>query len=497
MPQNGDMLDKDLCWRMVRHRDPRFDGVFFVAVTTTGVYCRPSCPARTPNREHVRFYPTAAAAQRAGFRACKRCRPDASPGSPDWDTRADVAGRAMRLIQDGVVDRDGVGSLARRLGYGPRQLQRLLVSELGAGPLALARAHRAQAARTLLQTTSLPIADVAFAAGFSSLRQFNATIQDVFAETPTGLRMRARRPGDGVAPADVIRLRLPLRPPYDFPRLLAFLRVRAVPGVEVVEQGVYRRVLTLPRGLGVVAVRQARTEDPFLICDLELGDLRDLPTAVERVRRLCDLDADPAAVSEVLAGDGILGPLAAEMPGLRVPGAVDGAEIALRAVLGQQVSVAGARTLAGRLAEAWGEPLARARGPLLRAFPTPERLAAADPATLRLPRARARTLLAVAELLAARRLELDPGADRDEAARILLAVRGIGPWTVGYVRMRALGDPDVFLPTDLGVRKALAAAGQSSGAAALAERWRPWRSYAVQHLWQGGHAPATPRREGR
>jgi AraC family transcriptional regulator of adaptative response / DNA-3-methyladenine glycosylase II len=482
------MLDHQICYRALSSRDARFDGVFFVGVTSTGIYCRPSCPAKTPKRDNVRFFATAAAAQREGLRACKRCRPDTSPGSPEWNGRADVAGRAMRLILDGVVDRDGVEGLARRLGYSPRQLHRVLVTELGAGPIALARAQRAQAARVLLQTTDLPIAQVAFAAGFGSVRQFNATIGQVFAQTPSGLRAGAARWTASIQRAGGLRLRLPYRKPIAFGYLLAFLGERCIPGVEAVENGVYMRTLSLPHGLGTLAVREVEEDAGYLACDLELEDHRDVQVAVERVRRLLDLDADPSEVQASLGSDRLLGASVAALPGLRLPGAFDGAEMAMRAVLGQQVSVAAARTAAGRLAERYGAALPHPRGPLVRAFPTAERLAALDPAELNLPRGRAQALVTLARALAERRFCLDPGADREDVSRRLLSLRGIGSWTVQYLRMRALGDPDAFLVTDLGVRRALEGLGQAGdpkSADAIAQRWRPWRSYAVQYLWAG------------
>ncbi|MHB8671912.1 MAG: bifunctional transcriptional activator/DNA repair enzyme AdaA, partial [Acidimicrobiales bacterium] len=367
------MIDQEHCYRAVLGKDARFDGVFFSAVTSTGIYCRPSCPAVTPKRSHMVFYPSAAAAQDAGFRACKRCRPDASPGSPEWNWRADVAGRAVRLIGDGVVDREGVAGLARRLGYGERQLHRSMIAELGAGPLALARAQRAQTARILLETTELAMAQVAFAAGFASIRQFNATIREVFDATPTRLRAHPSRRRDangGARSNGTLNLRLPLRPPIDFDRLLGFLGARAVPGVEAVEDGVYRRALGLPHGTGVVALSAGA--GPYLQCGLQLADLRDLAAAVQRCRRLFDLDCDPAVVSELLGRDALLGPSVSEAPGRRVPGGVDGGELAIRAVLGQQISVAGARTLAARLTARHGAPLDEPRGPVTHCFPTPE-----------------------------------------------------------------------------------------------------------------------------
>jgi AraC family transcriptional regulator of adaptative response / DNA-3-methyladenine glycosylase II len=478
-------------------KDARFDGVFFIAVTSTGIYCRPSCPAITPKRANMRFYPSAAAAQEAGFRACKRCFPDASPGSPEWNVRADLAARAMRLIADGMVDREGVTGLARRLGYSERQVNRMVTAELGAGPLALARAQRAQTARVLIETTTLPLSEIAFAAGFASIRQFNATIREVFAAAPGELRERAvrRRPiagpamgaagGPAMAPG-LIRLRLAYRPPIDIGRMIRFLGARAIPGVETVTGGTYRRTINLPNGTGVAALRAAEPAASYIECELQLQDLRDLAPAVQRCRRLLDLDADPATVTAFLSRSEILRTAVAACPGRRVPGHVDGAELAIRAVLGQQVSVAAARRLGARLTAAYGKPLERPADGLTHCFPAAETLADADPASLPMPRSRAHALVGLATALASGSLSLDPGASRDDAEAALLALPGIGPWTAGYIRMRALSDPDAFLPTDAGVRHGLAALGVSSdpaSAARHAEEWRPWRSYALQHLW--------------
>lgn len=482
--------DFERCYRAVQSRDPRFDGWFFTAVRTTGIYCRPSCPAVTPRATNVAFHPTAAAAQAAGFRACLRCRPDATPGSPEWNTRADLVGRAMRLIADGVVDREGVGGLARRLHYSERHLHRQLVSEVGAGPIALARAQRANAARLLIETTDLALSQVAFAAGFASIRQFNDTIRAVFAKTPSELRAR-RRAHDEVTPGS-ITVRLPFRAPLDGAGLLAFLSVRAVPGVEAVTaDGTYHRTLRLPRGAGVVTVHlPVGPDERHVVIALRLDDLRDLGAAVERTRRLLDLDADPVAVSEQLGADALLAPLVAAAPGHRVPGTVDGAELAVRAVLGQQVSVAGARTLAGRLVAAAGRPLDEPVGTLTHVFPAPEALGDGL-AAVGLPESRKRALRHLAEALAGD-LVLDPGADRPDTEARLLALPGIGPWTASYIAMRALADPDAFLAGDLGVRHALAGlgvAGDPASASTLAERWRPWRAYALQHLWASLDAP--------
>jgi AraC family transcriptional regulator of adaptative response / DNA-3-methyladenine glycosylase II len=498
--------DDDPRYRAMQAHDTRFDGWFFVAVTSTRIYCRPSCPSVMPRRHHVRFYPTSAAAQRGGFRACKRCRPDTAPGSPEWNRRGDVVGRAMRSITDGVVDREGVAGLARRLGYSPRQLQRLLVSEVGAGPLELARAQRAETARILLETTDLRAADVAFAAGFGSVRQFNDTVRTVFGEAPTTMRDRAvrsarrtngERPSPGAttttAPASVT-LRLACREPFPSSRLFAFLAARAVPGVEEGDDTYYRRALNLPHGTGVATLTDGG--DRSLRCVLQLEDLRDLTMAAKRLRQLFDLDADPSAVGEVLGADEILGTAVASVPGLRVPGHVNGNELLVRAVIGQQVSVAGARTIAGRLAAAHGQILPSAAGTVTRAFPSAEAVAGLSPGDLPMPAGRARALLHVTELLAGGKIVLDPGADRDEVSAQLLALPGIGPWTVAYVRMRALGDPDAFLAGDLGVRRVLDRLALPRGersALALAERWRPYRAYALQYLWSGlvGPPPHT------
>jgi AraC family transcriptional regulator of adaptative response / DNA-3-methyladenine glycosylase II len=476
-------FDEEAAWRAVHSRDPRFDGRFFVAVSSTGIYCRPSCPAVTPRREHVSFHPTAAAAQGAGFRTCRRCRPDAVPGSPEWDLRADLAGRAMRLISDGVVDREGVAGLAARLGFSERHLNRQLTAELGAGPLALARAARAATARILIETTTLPVSDVAFAAGFASIRQFNDTIRQVFARTPTELRRRARHaPGPAAAPG-AITVRLPYRRPLALDALFAFLGARAVAGVEELDGGTYRRSLRLPHGPGIAELTAGDPGRGWVSCTLGLHDLRDLGTAVQRCRRLLDLDADPDAVAAVLGPDELLGPLVAGTPGLRVPGAVDGAELAVRAVLGQQVTVASARNLAGRLTATLGEPLPAPSGHVTHLFPGAEAIAAAGPDGLGgMPASRRRALHGLAEALTSGGLVLDPGADRDEARRRIEALPGLGPWTAGYVAMRALRDPDVLLDGDAGIRRALAAGGSAGDDGA---RWKPWRSYAVMHLWHG------------
>lgn len=489
-------LDPESCYRAVKSRDRRFDGVFYTAVRTTGIYCRPSCPARTPGYANVTFHPSAAAAQAAGYRACKRCLPDATPGSPDWDVSATAAGRAMRLIADGVVDREGVDGLARRVGYTPRHLSRILTAELGAGPLALARARRAQTARVLIETTTLPHTDVAFAAGFSSVRQFNDTIREVYSASPTELRGRR---GGARATTGAVAMRLAVRTPFAGRALLDFLAHHLIPGVEVAGPGWYARTLDLPHGPGTVRLdvddATAAGETAFVRATFALTDLRDTTAAVERARRLVDADCDPLAVDDHFAGDPVIGPLARATPGLRVPGQVDGDEVAIRTVIGQQVSVAGACTVTGRLVAEHGTPVASDVSGLTHLFPSATTLAALDPQTLPMPRSRGRALVGLCAALASGDVALDRGPDRDVVRHRLLELPGIGPWTADYVAMRALAHPDVFLPTDVGVRNALAGLGHEPAAVvAASERWRPWRSYALMHLWNTlmPPVPVTP-----
>ncbi|MCB5180118.1 AlkA N-terminal domain-containing protein [Streptomyces antimicrobicus] len=479
--------DTERCVRAVQSKDARFDGWFFTAVRTTGIYCRPSCPAVPPKVENMTFLPSAAACQQAGYRACKRCRPDTSPGSPEWNARADAVARAMRLIRDGVVDREGVPGLAARLGYSTRQVERQLRAELGAGPLALARAQRAQTARLLIETSELPMADVAFAAGFSSIRTFNDTVREVFALSPSELRSRSRcgrRAGEPRLPG-VLSLRLPFRAPLNPENLFGHLAATAVPGVEEWRAGAYRRTLRLPYGTGVVAL----TPQPDHIgCQLALTDLRDLTLAISRCRWMLDLDADPEAVDEQLRRDPLLAPVVDKAPGRRVPRTVDAAEFAVRAVLGQQVSTAAARTHAGRLVAAHGEPVADPDpdGGLTHLFPSAEALAGLDPEALALPRTRRTTLTTLVGALADGSLPLGIDSDWEASRARLAALPGFGPWTVEVIAMRALGDPDAFLPSDLGVRRAARGLGLPATPAALtahAAAWRPWRAYAVQYLW--------------
>ncbi|MEV7891186.1 AlkA N-terminal domain-containing protein [Streptomyces sp. NPDC002817] len=481
--QKGMHTDTEGCVRAVQSKDARFDGWFFTAVLTTRIYCRPSCPVVPPKPENMTFYPSAAACQQAGFRACKRCRPDTSPGSPEWNQRADLVARAMRLIADGIVDREGVPGLASRLGYSTRQIERQLLAELGAGPLALARAQRAQTARLLIETTPLPMAEIAFAAGFSSIRTFNDTVREVFALSPSELRTRAPKKGNPASTPGALTLRLPFRAPLNPDNLFGHLAATAVPGVEEWRDGAYRRTLRLPYGHGIVTL----TPNPdHIACRLTLSDLRDLTVAISRCRRMLDLDADPVAIDDQLRTDPVLAPLVDKAPGRRVPRTVDEAEFAVRAVLGQQVSTAAARTHAARLVTAHGEPLEDPGGGLTHLFPSPEALAALDPESLAMPRTRRATFTTLVAQLADGSLNLGVEGDWTETRARLLALPGFGPWTVDVIAMRALGDPDAFLPTDLGIRKAAQELGLPSTPAALTARaaaWRPWRAYAVQYLW--------------
>ena len=465
-------------YRALQSRDSRFDGQFIAGVHSTGIYCRPSCPAVTPRERNVRFYRTAAAAHEAGLRACKRCQPDAVPGSPDWNLSDDLAARAMRLIEDGVVDREGVSGLASRLGYTTRHLTRVLTTELGAGPLALARAHRAQAARTLLAATTLPIADVAFASGFASIRQFNDTIQAVYEITPSELRTLARAAGRQ-APAGEgstsITLRLPARPPFDGPGLLRFFADHAVTGLETADDAAFERVARLPHG--AAHVRITLDGDSAISCTARLDSVADLSTLVSRVRRLFDLDADSVAIDAALGADDVLAPLVAGLPGIRVPGTLDAEETLFRTLVGQQISVAAARTVLGTLVRDLGNG----------SFPTAEDFALRGRDVLRGPASRISTIVGAGEAILDGRVRLDVGMPVDEFTAQLTALPGIGPWTAGYLAMRVLGNPDTLLTSDLVILQSAAALGLPSSARELArhgERWAPWRSYAGLHLWR-------------
>lgn len=484
--------EHDERYRAISAKDTRFDGQFVTAVRSTGIYCRPSCPARTPKPENVTFYPTSAAAHEAGYRACKRCLPEAAPGSPAWNVRGDTAARAMRLIAAGVVEQEGVPGLARRLGYSPRHLTRLLTGELGAGPLALARAHRAHTARMLLVGTDLPISEVAFSAGFASIRQCNDTIRDVFEMTPGELRAKRRRspgtPSSGGSQG-AIDLLLPHRTPMDADGVFAWMAARALPGVESATATSFARHLRMPGGPAHFEIRQ--TPEGQLRLRATVTRLADLAPLVSTARRLFDLDADPAAVDEALSGHPALAALVTALPGIRVPGAADPHEMLIRAMVGQQITVAAARTALTALAEQLGERTPD--GGLL--FPTMAAIAEHGAEVLRGPAARIRAITGAAAALADGSLTLTVGDDAVAQRAALLAMPGIGPWTADYVRMRVLGDPDVFLPGDVAVRAGAAASGLPADPAPLtawAARVAPWRSYLTAHLWRA--APVRPPR---
>lgn len=532
-PDPRPVSQHDERYRIAASRDARFDGQFVTAVHSTGIYCRPSCPARTPRSTGVTFYRTSAAAHLAGFRACRRCLPEATPGSPEWDLREDVAGRAMRLVLDGVVEREGVPGLATRVGYSERQLNRIMTDELGAGPKALSRAHRAQTARTLLTSSDLPMADVAFAAGFASVRQFNDTVREVFALTPTELRSRRRVApgGDGA-----LRVHLPARPPFDVQGLLEWHALHALAGMEQVgfdaagRVASYGRVLDLPggpgwfrataaggdgvasgtggtasgtggaesggsgSGAGASGARSGRGRTGLDLL-VRLTDLSDLPTLVARVRSLFDLDADPVAVDAALAAVPELAPVVARVPGMRLPGAVDPHEVVFRTLIGQQVSVAAARTAQTRLVAALGEQVAAGLVPgvpdsdesVVRLFPRAAVIAERGREVLRGPAARVDTIMRVAAALADGSLVVHGGQSLDELRSGLLAVKGIGPWTADYVALRVRHHPDLFLHSDLAVRNGAQELGLPGTARELSlwsERVAPWRSYLTMHCWR-------------
>ncbi|HEY0753881.1 MAG TPA: AlkA N-terminal domain-containing protein [Ktedonobacteraceae bacterium] len=474
--------DFNLCYRAICSRDARFDGLFFTAVTTTGIYCRPICPAPTPYAEHVYFYACAAAAEAAGYRACRRCHPEASPGSPEWNVRADLVARALRLIANGVVDTEGVAGLASRLAVSGRHLHRELVAEVGVGPLALARTRRAQAARLLIDQTDLSLTAIAFTAGFASLRQFNDTMQAAFGCAPSTFRRRSpsEQQGEGK-----LTLRLPYRPPLAVADLLSYLARRAIPGVEEVSKKQYRRTVAFPQSQGIIELEPLERNSAILL-HLQLTGLSDLNLMVQRCRQLFDLDASPSAIATILTSDPLLAPLVAARPGLRVPGTVDGFELAVRAIVGQQVSVAGARTLVSRLVNACGTPLEQPQGTLTHLFPPPHVVANADLRGLGLTNGRIKALQALAHAVVEEELVLDRSAEREQTVARLQRLPGVGPWTAAYIAMRTLGDPDAFPTTDLGLRRAFAQHGVSTDLRSIESRvegWRPWRAYAAQHLW--------------
>jgi len=499
-------MDTDSLYRAVASRDRRFEGRFFLAVKTTGVYCRPGCPAPLPKQRNVLFVKSAAAAEEAGFRPCRRCRPEASPGTPAWAGTSATVSRALRLIGDGALEGGDVEALAARVGVGGRHLRRLFAEQLGASPAAVARTRRLHFARRLLDETGMPITQVAYASGFESVRTFNHAMQRTFRRSPTELRRAEASehdPGVPVPARGPLSLRLPFRPPLAWDALLGWLGARAIPGVESVATGVYRRTVELPGGAAVVTIRldgerhvgltleprllreeDARSGAGPLACRRADPDLTpSLLPLVARVQRLLDLEADPREVDAHLSRDPLLAPLVARRPGLRIPGAWSPFELSVRAVLGQQVSVRAATTFAGRLVAAFGRPLAEEPA---RLFPGPAELASADLTSIGLTRARAATLSAIASRVADGSLSLEPADTLASLVERLEAVPGIGAWTAQYVALRAFGEPDAFPSGDLALRKAAARDGVVPSASDLEERshaWRPFRAYAALHLW--------------
>jgi AraC family transcriptional regulator, regulatory protein of adaptative response / DNA-3-methyladenine glycosylase II len=566
-PDSPVLLDATRCYRALTARDRRFDGRFFVGVVTTGVYCRPVCPAPTPRAKNVRFFACAAAAEASGFRPCKRCRPETSPGTPAWVGSSAVVGRALRMLSmsGGQAPALAAAQLAERLGVGERHLRRLFLAHLGAPPGAIARASRVHLARRLLDETALSITDVAFAAGFESVRQFNHALRSVFRAAPRDLRRRARaidgnahanKNGDGsgggstrgsearsrkpsakrgsvaiAQPAsararlpglagggragEILRLRLAYRPPLDWPALLGFLAARALPGVETVVDGEYRRTIALD-GSGAILSLRPVAEKCHVVLTLQAlppreprsapkspdspdspdsrGALAGISRIVARARHLLDLDADPGRIAAHLRRSPVLAASVRLRPGLRVPGAFDPFELAVRAILGQQVTVRGAAQLAGRIAARLGEPIHAPETPALAClFPSPERIRDADLAAIGMPETRARAIRSLAAIVADGTLDLGATADPGDVVTRLVALPGIGEWTAEYVAMRALGEPDAFPASDLGLRRALSHEGtlpSSRELAELAEAWRPWRAYAALHLWQIDRAKA-------
>jgi len=477
-------LDHDACYRALCQRDARFDGRIFVGVRTTGVYCRPICPARTPLSKNVTFFPTAAAAQEAGFRPCLRCRPETAPDLGAWRGTSNTVSRALSLIELGALDEADVEALATRLGVGERQLRRLFRQHLGASPVAVAQTRRVLLAKQLIHETRLPMTEIAFASGFGSVRRFNETFQTLFRRPPRELR-RAGGPDISAGPRGEIVLLLHYRAPYDWPAMLEFLRQRAIAGVERVAANSYARSVQLDGAQGTVTVEP--TDGNALRATVRFPKLTALPAIIARLRRVFDLAADPVAIAAHLAKDRTLAPLIKSRPGLRVPGAWDGFELAIRAVLGQQISVAAAVRLAGRLVAAYGDRLREPDGDLTHAFPRPEALASADLSSLGMPRSRAAALSAIGAAAEADKHLFDANCELDDAVKRLRSIAGVGEWTAQYIALRQLREPDAFPAADLGLMRAIASReGRDHSSSELLDRahaWRPWRAYAAQHLW--------------
>ncbi len=485
--------DPHVCEQARLSRDCRFDGLFFTAVTSTGIYCRPVCPARAPKRENVRYYANAAAAEAAGFRPCLRCRPELAPGNEEWQRGDNVIARALKLIDAGVLAHQSLADLAQQVGVGSRQLRRLFVERVGAPPINVHTTRRLLFARQLLTETALPVTEVALASGFHSLRRFNAAFLQANRIPPSELRRHPR----SVAGAPLV-LRLGYRPPYAFDEVLAFLRTRALPGVERVDEHGYARVFGSVDAPGWLHLRAAPGGDNALQLQLHCPKSMQILGVVTTLRRMFDLDANPQSISEEFANDALLGPLIARRPGLRLPGGWDGFEIAVRAILGQQISVAAARTLATRIVHRWGEPLPTAPMPgLERLFPTPGVLAGADLREIGVTTARAASISGVARAMLDGRVDFQVGQSLDEFVARWVALPGIGEWTAHYMAMRALSNPDAFPAADLILRREASTETTPLSTRALisrADAWRPWRAYAVMHLWRGAADTPMPRK---
>jgi AraC family transcriptional regulator of adaptative response / DNA-3-methyladenine glycosylase II len=489
-------LDLQVCSRARVTRDARFDGKFFIAVRSTGIYCRPICPVRTLRESSVRYYPTAAAAAEAGFRPCLRCRPESSPGTPAWLGTSNTVSRALRLIGEGGLE-DGVEALAERLGVGSRHLRRLFLKHLGATPVAVAQTRRLHFAKKLIDETALPLYQVALASGFGCVRRFNAGIQKVYHRTPSEIRRLVRQ--TETQPENHYLFQLHFRPPYHWQAMLDFLAARATPGVEVVEAGRYRRTIFLQGRDGYFEVSLAEGEDALHL-RIAFGDPQALFFIVERVRAMFDLNADWAAIAQSFRGDPVLAARVKAETGIRVPGCWNGFELAVRAILGQQITVKGATTLAGRMASRFGKSLSGPTG-LTHLFPGPEVLAEARLGEIGLTGARVETIRALARAVCAGKINFDRNLDSETLLKRFREIPGVGQWTAQYVAMRALGEPDAFPSSDLGLLRALALKTPHE-LEERAEAWRPWRAYAAMYLWRslgqgvgGSHVPLPPVRK--
>jgi AraC family transcriptional regulator of adaptative response / DNA-3-methyladenine glycosylase II len=494
-------LSRSACYRAVVARDARYDGRFFTGVKTTGIYCRPICPARPPKLENCTFVPTAAAAQAAGFRPCLRCRPESSPDLDAWRGTSATVSRALKMIEGGALDDEGdVASLADRLEIGERQLRRLFRRHLGAAPITVAQTRRILLAKQLIHQTDLSMIEVALASGFGSVRRFNETFQNLYRRPPSELRRRATITTGTTSPAPEISLLLPYRPPYDWVTMIRFLEARAIVGLEVVTKQSYSRVIDLGEATGSIKVTHAPEQSALRVA-VRFPQLNALPLIIARIRRMFDLSADPGAIASALSSDPMLAPLISARPGLRLPGGWDGFEIAVRAVLGQQITLRAATQLAGRIVSVAGKLVKDSIGlpGLSHAFPRPERFNANTLARLGMPRARAAALAGVAAAIIADPHLFDPRRDLADAVVRLRNLRGIGEWTAQYIAMRALGESDAFLAADVGVQRRFAENGRRPAESELldrAERWRPWRAYAVLHLWMADAAvPQTSLRK--